>query len=95
MYVIVAKWQAKPGAGDEVSALLQEMMAHVQDEPGCAFYTCNRDPADQDRFLLYEQYLNDAAFQDHLATEPFQRIVLGQIVPLLIDRQREVWATID
>jgi len=42
---------------------------------------------------FYEQYDDEAAFQAHIATEPFQRIVVGQIVPLLAERSREVMRT--
>jgi quinol monooxygenase YgiN len=45
--------------------------------------------------VLYEQYDDEAAFQAHLASEHFQRIVVPQIVPLLAERSRETFRTLD
>ena len=44
--------------------------------------------------MLYEQYVDEAAFGAHTETEAFGRIVLGQIVPLLAERVRETYVTL-
>jgi quinol monooxygenase YgiN len=90
MFVIVAQWYAKDGKQDEVAALLAEMVPHSRAEPGCRLFVANRSTDDSRRFILYEQFTDRAAFEAHTATAAFKEIVVGQIVPLLETRVREV-----
>ncbi|MGD9711064.1 MAG: putative quinol monooxygenase [Thermomicrobiales bacterium] len=91
MYVVVARFTALPLASDTVAGLLAEMIPHALAEPGCHGYAVNRMVDDPSVFLLYEQYTDEAAFAVHRETEPFKRIILSQVVPLLADRQREIY----
>ncbi|HEY8446708.1 MAG TPA: putative quinol monooxygenase [Thermomicrobiales bacterium] len=95
MYVVVAQWLAKEGQADRVAELVKEMIPHSRSEPGCRVYVANRSVEDPRRFLLYEQYDNEAAFQEHVKSAAFQEIVLGKILPLLESRQREVFQTVE
>jgi quinol monooxygenase YgiN len=42
-----------------------------------------------DRFVLYEQYADEAAFQAHRHSPNFKENVQNRIVPLLAERQWE------
>jgi quinol monooxygenase YgiN len=46
----------------------------------------NRSKDDPDRFVLYEQYFDEAAFQWRRKTPHFGRYVESGIVPLLFER---------
>lgn len=94
MYVVVARYLSAEDTGDEVARLLVEMEPLANEEPGCASYVTHRSVDDPRRFMLYEQYLDEAAFQAHTETEAFKRILLGQIVPLLEERARETYVTL-
>ena len=92
MIVLVAKYHVKPGRGDEVEAALKRMAPLVREqEAGCALYQVNRSSQNRDLFLLYEQYVDTAAFEAHRATPHFKEIIEGTIVPLLDKREREVY----
>jgi quinol monooxygenase YgiN len=91
MYVVVARFVAQVGAGDEVAALLAEMTPHSLSEPGCIKYIINRSTENRNSFLLYEQYMDEAAFNAHGDNPEFKRIILGQVVPLLAERGREIY----
>ncbi len=95
MYVVAARYYTKEGRDDEVARLLKDMIPISLAEPGCALYTVNRSLEDPRRFLLYEQYLDEAGFRDHTASEAFKERVLGQIVPLLESRERDFFETVD
>ena len=95
MYVIVARFTARDGKGDEVAALLREMEPHANAEPGCAQYTVQRLVGDPRVFLLYEQYHDEEAFTAHTETAEFKRLILGEVVPLLAERSREAFWTLD
>lgn len=94
MYVVVARFVAQDGSGDEVAALLAEMTPFANAEPGCHCYSINRSVADPNTFLLYEQYDDESAFAAHGKNPEFQRIIIGQVVPLLAERGREIYALI-
>lgn len=95
MYVVVARFTAKPGSGDDVARLLGEMVPHALSEPDCYMYIVNRLVDDPSVFLLYEQYTDAAGFAAHGQTEAFKRIVAGQVVPLLDVRAREIFEVVE
>ena len=95
MYAIVARYYAQEGKDDEIAEILRAMIPIALAEPGCRMYAINRSPDDPRRFLLYEQYLDEAAFADHVASEPVQRNIVGGVIPMLASREREVYETID
>ena len=55
-------------------------------EPGCLCFLVNRSAADPDRFVLYEQYADEAAFRAHRASAHFRANVEAGVVPLLAER---------
>ena len=94
MYVVAARFVAKDGSGDEIAALLAEMTPFSKAEPGCRAYIVNRSVDDPNTFLLYEQYVDAAAFDAHRENPDFQRIIIDQVVPLLAERSREIFEVV-
>jgi len=95
MYVVVAQWLAKEGKDDEIASVLKTAVMNSRAEPGCVLFMANRSVENPRRFVLYEQFRDEAAFQAHCATESFKQNVLGRIVPLLESRSREICAVIE
>lgn len=92
MIVLVARYYAKAGLGDEVEAALRRMAPLVKaQEPGCALYQVSRSRDNADNFLLYEHYVDEVAFQDHRVTPHFKEIIEHTITPLLERRERELY----
>ncbi|RKT87864.1 Quinol monooxygenase YgiN [Saccharopolyspora antimicrobica] len=85
-FVVVARYVVQPGERDRVLELLTPMVAASLAEPGCRRYGVHTGVED-DVVVLVEEYDGEADFARHCETEHFQRIVLGQVVPLLADRQ--------
>jgi quinol monooxygenase YgiN len=94
MLVVIARYRALPGRGDEVAELLAPHIAATRAEPGCEGFLVNRSVEDGDRFVLYEQYADEAAFQAHRESPHFERYVLGGVVPLLAEREWERYALV-
>ena len=90
MFVVIAQWYAKPGMDDEVAAVLRTAVRNSRTEPGCVLFMANRSVEDPRRFVMYEQFVDKAAFDAHLATDSFKENVAGRILPLLESRVREV-----
>ena len=87
---LVVHYQAQPGRGDEVAALLAQHTAATRAEPGCRDFVALRGTEDPDSFVLYERYDDQDAFQAHQASPHFTGIAVARIRPLLADRRLEV-----
>jgi len=93
---VVARYRAQPDRADEIARVLAEHVAATRREPGCVQFVAYRSSDDADQFLLYEQYVDETAFEAHRASAHFRGYVEGTIVPLLAERRwsryREVGA---
>ena len=95
MIVLVAHYFGKTGQGDAIEAALKRMAPYVsQNEPGCTFYQASRSQEKPDQFLLYEQYLDEAALLSHRETPHFKEIIEGTIMPMLEKRERELYTLV-
>ena len=83
---IVVRYQAQPGRGDEVAALLARHAAATRAEPGNLDFVALRSSADPDAFVLYERYADADAFEAHTASPHYEGIAVAQIRPLLSNR---------
>jgi autoinducer 2-degrading protein len=92
-YVVVAQWTAKPGEEEAVGAELRALVAATRSEPGNLVYQAHRDPADARVFMIYEQYVDEAAFQAHATSPHFRRHALENAVPRLEKRERSFYET--
>ncbi len=71
------------------------MMATVErDEPDCPLFRVTRSPRDADVFLLYEEYVDERALEAHRQTPHFRELIEGKVIPLLLERDREVMVPI-
>ncbi len=95
VYVVAARYYTREGQDDEVARILRIMGPLANAEPGCVLYIVNRSVDDPRRFLLYEQYRDEAAFRAHTETEAFKEHILGSAVPLLESRERDFYTTLD
>jgi quinol monooxygenase YgiN len=67
---MIAVLDARPGLADQLRVKIAELVAHVRREPGCVTFTAYEARDIRGRFYLYEVYINAAAFEDHLQTQP-------------------------
>ena len=72
MFVIIAPIQIKEGHRDAfVEAMIDDAKGSVENEPGCLRFDVIQDGADPNRIWLYEVYVDEAAFQEHLKAPHF------------------------
>lgn len=84
---VIAHYHVKPGLGDQVGALLVELTAATRREPKNLGYAFYRSPQDPDRYVILEQYTDASGLDDHRASEHFQRLGFGTIIPMLVSRE--------
>jgi quinol monooxygenase YgiN len=86
MLTVIAQYRTQPGRGDEVAEVLVRHAATTRTEPGCLRFDACRSLDDPDRFVLYEQYTDDEAFEAHHTSEHFRANIDGVIAGLLAER---------
>ena len=65
--ILIAELTAREGAESEVQAILAEYAIDVRAEPGNQVFECYQTLEEPRRFVVYENYDDDAAFQRHLS----------------------------
>jgi len=94
-FALVVRMTAKEGEEERAAAIVPRLVEASRSEPGNLLYIAHRDPEDPRVFLMYEQYRDRAAFEEHGATEHFKALGLGQLFPLMEERRREVYESLD
>jgi quinol monooxygenase YgiN len=89
MLTVIARYQAQTGMGDLIALTLAKHVAATRTEPGCVQFVAYRARENRDQFVLYEQYVDDEAFEAHRKTPHFATYVEGTIAPLLSERRAE------
>jgi quinol monooxygenase YgiN len=93
-FVLVVRMKAKEGEEGRALEVIRALADATRQEPGCEAYIPCRDPEDPRSFLFYEQYRDKAAFEEHGASEHFQRLAVGQLWDLLEGRERTFYETV-
>jgi len=72
MYTILGTVVARPDTREELAALLAAQVAPTRAEPGCINYDFHADAADPCVFVFYENWIDRAALDAHLAMSHLQ-----------------------
>lgn len=94
-YVVAALWRAKEGQEEKILEVIRKMTPLSRQESGCLYYQAQRSPDDPRLFFMYEQYVNVAGYEAHMATPHFEQYVRGEAIPNLESRERTFYETID
>jgi quinol monooxygenase YgiN len=94
-FVVAALWKAKAGEEGRIHEIIKIMTPLSRKEPGNLFYQAQVSPQDPTKFFLYEQYIDSQAYEDHKATEHFQKNVFGYALQYLEAREVNTYETID
>ncbi|WKL49661.1 putative quinol monooxygenase [Flavobacterium pectinovorum] len=84
---VFATWKVKEGQVEKVLNILKTVHDETIQENGNLFYKVHQSNSDKNTILLFEGYTNEAAVAAHRNSSYFQDLVLGQIVPLLDNRE--------
>jgi quinol monooxygenase YgiN len=94
-FVLVARMTAREGEEERVAELIPRLVEASRTEPGNVHYIAHRDPEDPRIFLMYEQYRDKAAFEEHAQTEHFKTLGVGELFGLMENRERSFYETLD
>jgi quinol monooxygenase YgiN len=93
-YVLVVHMKVAEGNEERAAAIIPELARASREEPGCELYIPARDPDDPRAYLFFEQYRDQAAFEEHAASEHFQRLAAGELFGLMESRERRFYETV-
>ena len=85
MVVLAVTWVAKAGHETEVAELFSRLTEESRKEPGCVMYQVHRHRTERRRFLIYEQYKDEAGLEAHRTAPHFLRYVKKEL-PKVADR---------
>ena len=88
---VFARWKVKEGNLQEVLKILKVLREKTLMEKGNLFYRVHQSKADGNTLILFEGYANEPAQKAHMDSDHFKSLAVGQIVPLL--EEREVFIT--
>jgi quinol monooxygenase YgiN len=92
-YVLIAKWTAKAGEEANVRAALEQLYEPSNAEEGCLMWQPHVDAENPQVFLVYEQYVDEAALAAHGASDHFRRHGIEDAMPRLESRERSFYET--
>lgn len=94
-FAVIATWVARPGEEERVAEALARVAPPSRAEEGNLVYQAHVDAADPQRFVIYEQYVDSEAFDDHRASTHFQEIVVADVLGRLAERSVATLTTLD
>jgi quinol monooxygenase YgiN len=79
MIILVVTWMANEGHEDEVEGIFRVLQEESRKEPGCLMYQVHQHRSNRKRFLVYEQYRDDAAMEVHRNSPHFQKYAAQEL----------------
>ncbi|MET4704708.1 antibiotic biosynthesis monooxygenase family protein [Frigoribacterium sp. UYMn621] len=95
MFLTIAHYTITAGNERSVLELVSELEAASREEEGCISFDAYLKTGDSQQLVLLERYESAADFETHRASPHFERLVLGQIVPLLAARTVESFTLLE
>ena len=72
-YSLLIRMKIHPDKVGHFLEMMQEMTEKTKDEPGCLVFEMRKDPTDENTFIVFESFVDRAAFNIHDKSEYHQR----------------------
>jgi quinol monooxygenase YgiN len=95
MIVLKVDMLVKPESEDKCKEYLRILQEHSRQEPGCLMYMGHQSTQEPRRFLIYEQYKDQAALDAHRNAPYFRQYVNGGLDGIVESRSRELYSPVD
>jgi quinol monooxygenase YgiN len=74
---------------ERVAELLKALAQASRQEPGCVNYVPHTIDGEPDTVVIYEQYRDQKAAEEHRASPHFRDMVVAGLYQMMLDRQVE------
>ncbi len=95
MIVLVVQYTVQPGTEAQAVAFIRHMQQHTRREPGCRLYVGHQSLEDPRRLLFYEQYVDQAAMDEHRAAPYFAEYVTNGLAKIAESRKAQLFTAIE
>jgi len=79
----------------EIADILRELTSASRQEPGCMNYIPHWVPGEPCTVLIYEQYRDQKAEEEHRHSAHFKKYAVGGLYQKMLERNREDLAALD
>ncbi len=94
-YVVRANWHVQPGNESAVLEAVRFLAPLSREEPGNRYYQAYQDVDEPGVIRLFEVYDDEAAYLAHVDSAHFKQYAFDTAIPLLAERERHFYLTID
>jgi quinol monooxygenase YgiN len=91
MVILAVQVTIKAGHEDEVVDGFRKLEAESRHEPGCVFYMVQRARENPRRYLVYEQYKDEAALEAHRNSAHFKQYAAEGVYRFVEERQADLY----
>jgi (4S)-4-hydroxy-5-phosphonooxypentane-2,3-dione isomerase len=91
MLILAVRVTIKAGHEDEVLEPFHKLQEETRREPGCIMYVVQRSRENPRRYLIYEQYNDQAALDAHRASPHFKKYATDGFYRFVEERQAELF----
>ena len=81
-------WEVRDGNVEKAEEIIARFLPLAREEPGLEHLSINQRADDRSKFLFFEVFSDQAAFEAHQQTPHFRTMILEQALPLLQHRER-------
>jgi quinol monooxygenase YgiN len=81
----------KPGHEQQVADFFKPLTEASRQEPGCLFYAAHQHRDDPRKFLVYEQYKDDAALDAHRNSAHFKQYATDGLYKFVESREADLY----
>jgi len=85
----------KAGTEEKCKEYIRILQENSRKEPGCLMYIGHQSTENPRKFLLYEQYKDQAALDAHRGAPYFKQYVNGGLDTIMEHRTRELFTTVE
>jgi len=94
MLILAVNLTIRAGHEDEVTDMFQKLQAATRQEPGCITYLVQRSRENPRHYLVYEQYRNQAALEEHRNSPHFKEFATDGVFRFVEERRAEFFEEI-
>ena len=87
-------WEVRAGEIEKAEAIIARFLPLAREEPGLEHLSINQRADDRSKFLFFEVFTDQAAFEAHQQTPHFRTMILQQALPLLTHRERLMYTPV-
>ena len=89
MLILVVNLTVAVGSEGKVAELFRNLESETRKESGCIMYVVQQSRENPRHFLVYEQYKNEAALEEHRASSHFKKYATDGAFRFVEERQAE------